>query len=75
MAVSRIDTYRQRNGVDILKVILKPTKKFSDGYFYAPVDSFDLINKYTWFLCGIGNRVFVIANGDGYSRSLFFRYN
>ena len=35
MAVLRIEKYRQKNGNDVLKVILKPTQRFPEGYFYC----------------------------------------
>lgn len=62
--VERIEEYRQQNGVDILKVILKPTKKFPEGknYFYAPSEARSLVEKYTWFLHAEGkNQAYVIA--------------
>lgn len=61
MAVSKIEEYRQQNGVDILKVILKPTAKFPNGFFYAPADAIDLVNKHTWFLSANRHRVCVTA--------------
>ena len=64
MAVQRIEQYRQLNGVDILKVILKPTKRFPEGknFFYAPAESLDLVNKYTWCLSPARNRVCVLSH-------------
>lgn len=51
MAVLNIEKYRQKNGEDILKVILKPTKVFSEGaYFYADASDEELVRQYTWFL-------------------------
>lgn len=65
MAVQKIEEYKQANGVDILKVILEPTKKFPNGYFYAPAEAIDLVEKYTWFLHAEGkNGVGVIANDN-----------
>lgn len=66
MAVQKIEQYRQLNGVDILKVILKPTKKFPEGknFFYAPVEAIDLVNKYTWFLSLDKNRIYVTAHDE-----------
>lgn len=64
MAVEKIEEYRQKNGVDILKVILKPTKKFPEGknFFYAPADARSLVEKYTWCLSVGGKyRVYVMA--------------
>ena len=64
MAVQRIEQYRQKNGVDILKVYCKPTKNFPEGknYFYAPAESLDLVNKYTWYLSPDRNRVYVLSH-------------
>lgn len=65
MAVEKIEEYRQQNGVDILKVILKPTVKFPIGYFYAPANAVDLVSKYIWFLQACGkNQIRVIANDN-----------
>lgn len=67
MAVDRIEEYRQQNRVDILKVVLKPTKKFPEGsnFFYAPADAINLVEKYTWCLHTEGkNRVCVIARDN-----------
>ena len=50
MAVESIRKYRQQNGDDILKVILKSTKNFPEGYFYADAADEELVRKYTWFL-------------------------
>lgn len=64
MAVERIEEYRQKNGTDVLKVILKPTAKFPVGsnFFYAPADAVNLVKKYTWCLSIHGkNGVCVIA--------------
>ena len=51
MAVLRIEKYRQKDGSDILKVILKPNKTFPDGaYFYADAIDEELVRDYTWYL-------------------------
>ena len=74
MAVLKIEEYKQMNGVLILKVFLKPTKKFSNGYFYAPAEAIDLVQKYTWYLHQDGNRVRVVANAvsDYSSKTILF---
>lgn len=66
MAVERVEEYRQKNGVDILKVYCKPTSKFPNGgYFYAPAKAIDLVRQYTWCLHTEGkNRVCVIARDN-----------
>lgn len=45
--VERIEKYG-----DVLKVILKPTKKFPNGYFYTDNNQIarELIKSYTWYL-------------------------
>lgn len=51
MTVERIEQYRQLNGEDVLKVILKPTKAFPDGaYFYADASDEKLVRQYSWYL-------------------------
>lgn len=50
MAVERIEEYRQKDGTDVLKVILKPTSKFPDGYFYCDAEDIDIVKQATWFL-------------------------
>lgn len=50
MAVSKIEEYRQKDGEDILKVILKPTKKFPNGgYFYTDSEAIDLVKSHAWY--------------------------
>lgn len=58
MAVKDIEVYD-----DVAKIILKPTKKFPNGYFYTannPV-AINLVNSYTWCLCTHDNNTYVIA--------------
>ncbi len=51
MAVECIKEYRQKNGNDILKVLLKPTKAFPEGaYFYCDAIDEELVRQYTWCL-------------------------
>ena len=69
MAVQKIEEFQQKNGIYILKVICEPTSKFPNGFFYAPAEAFDLVQKYTWCLKQAGNRVYVIAHtGSDYCR-------
>lgn len=72
--VERIEEYKQMNGVCILKVFLKPTKKFPNGYFYAPSEAIELVKKYNWLLHQVGNRVAIIAHaGSGYyDKTIYF---
>ena len=74
MAVQKIEEFQQKNGIYILKVFCKPTSKFPNGFFYAPAEAFDLVQKYTWCLNQSGNRVYVIAhlrNGH-YMKIIYF---
>lgn len=48
MAVERIEEYRQKNGDEILKPILKPTQKFPKGYYYCDASDEKLVRQYTW---------------------------
>lgn len=50
MAVSEIEHYRQLNGDNTLKVILKSTKVFPEGYFYCDASDEELVRQYTWSL-------------------------
>lgn len=44
MAVSRLEEYRQKDGTDILKVILKSTPTFPNScYFYTDAENIDLV--------------------------------
>lgn len=81
LLVQGIKTYRQKDGVDILKVFLKPTKNFPEGrnYFYTDAIAEDLVNQYCWYLenSGIKNpKVYVMSHGTGdanANRILFHR--
>lgn len=48
MAVQRIEYYTQQDGRQILKVILKPTKKYPNGYFYTDACFEDLVESKSW---------------------------
>lgn len=76
--VEGIKEYQQANGVSILKVFLKPTKKFPQGgWFYAPSEALSLVQKYSWCwrLHRDRNRVQVIANaGSDYCRKTICFY-
>ena len=70
MAVECIKKYRQKNGNDILKVLIKPTKLFPDGgYFYCDASDEKLVESYTWFLDSQKKPYVVAAIGDFYSHS------
>lgn len=48
MAVQRIEHYTQQDGRQILKVVLTPTKKYSNRYFYVDSCFEDLVKNYGW---------------------------
>ena len=51
MAVKGVEKYRQLNGEEILKVILKPTQRYPEGaYFYADACDEELVRSYAWLL-------------------------
>ena len=68
MAIQEIKTYRQQTGNEILKIFLKPTKKFTEGnnYFYADARDIDLVNQYSWYLHEKGSNTYVIAGSTNY---------
>lgn len=79
VAIERIEQYRQLNGTDILKVILKPTKNFPEGsnFFYTETDAEDLVKRYAWYLENSGTKnpkryVMSHGSGDAYSNRILF---
>lgn len=72
MAVLGIEQYRQLNGEDTLKVILKSTKNFPDGYFYCDVPDEELVRSYTWCLAKKKQPYVVAAIGNLYSQQQLF---
>lgn len=68
MAIQEIKEYRQKDGTDILKVIMKPTKLLPDwNYFYCDTKDIDLVEKYNWCIeCSRGKlfRVSYHINGS-----------
>ena len=73
MGVLRKEYYRQQNGVEIIKVILKPTKKFPNGYFYCPAEAESLVDSYCWCLTKYRNRIQVITQNKGWgTKTLYF---
>lgn len=69
MAVEGIEKYRQQNGENILKVILKSTQNFPDGYFYCDASDEKLVRSYTWHLENQKHPYVVAGFGDFYSHS------
>ena len=67
MAVLNIEKYRQKDGNDILKVIIKSTKTFPEGaYFYADACDEELVRQYTWFLQS-QKEPYVVAHCQSYT--------
>lgn len=51
MSVLEVEQYRQKNGEDVLKVLVKPTKLFPEGgYFYCDTSDEKLVKQYKWRL-------------------------
>lgn len=49
--VDKIEQYKQKDGTDVLKVFIKPTKAFPQGdFFYCDADAIDLVKSYSWCL-------------------------
>lgn len=59
MAVERVEQYE-----DVLKVILKPTKKFPEGmnYFYTDVEAVDLVQSRCWYLGQSRYNAYVVSD-------------
>lgn len=73
MSVLEVEKYRQKNGEDILKVILKPTKVYPEGYFYCDAYAEELVKSYTWGLMN-KKQPYVVAHSRGchYSSQLLY---
>lgn len=70
MAVKEIEYYTQKDGREILKVILNPTKKYPNGYFYVDRYFEELVRKYTWFIVADRTNDYVKAGiGSVYRRT------
>lgn len=51
MSVYKIEEYKQKDGADILKVIMNPVKNLPNGgYFFCDADAIDLVESRVWFL-------------------------
>lgn len=70
MSVKCIEKYRQKNGNDILKVILKPTQKFPEGFFYCDASDEKLVKSYIWYLMNRKKPYVVAAIRSLYSQQL-----
>lgn len=72
MSVLEVEQYRQLNGEDILKVILKSTKVFPDGFFYCDSCDEELVRSYTWFL---QKQLYVVATIGGRDSRQFLQFH
>lgn len=78
MAVLDIEKYRQKNGENILKVILKPTQKFPDGYFYCDSCDEELVRSYAWHFKSQKQPYVVVGYQDyykGVQKKLFHQHH
>lgn len=75
MAVLNIKEYRQQNGDDVLKVILKSIKLFPDGaYFYCDASDEELVKQYSWHLHNQKNP-YVVAHFESSYNGQFLRFH
>ena len=73
MAVDSITKYKQLDGREILKVRLKPTKKYPNGsWFYIDACFEDLVGSQCWFIDSDKWNDYVVAKvgSTGYRRTL-----
>ena len=71
MAVLKIERYRQKNGEDVLKVLLKPTQRFPEGaYFYADAIDEELVRRFTWYLQNQRKPYVVVVIGSSYNKQM-----
>ena len=73
MAVQRIEHYTQQDGRRILKVILKPTKKYPNGYFYVDICFEDLVRSRSWHINPRGYVVSAIGFHNNRRKSLLHK--
>ena len=67
MSVESITKYRQLDGREILKVRLRPTKKYPNAWFYVDSCFEDLVRSYCWY---ITNDYVEAHVGSDYGRTL-----
>lgn len=76
MSVIRVEGYTMKNSEKVLKVILKPTKKFPEGTIFLVDDNEivrTLLAKYTWTCCQRDYYIFLEANPSVHCRLKFHR--
>lgn len=68
MAVIKKEQYRQKDGIDILKVYTKPTSKFPEGsnYFYVDAEDEDIVDSYDWSLFRDRKNIYIKAKNNLY---------
>lgn len=73
MSVLGIEQYKQKNGEDTLKVLIKPTKPFPNGaYFYCDASDEKLVRQHSWHLMN-QRQPYVAADEKTYSQQhLYF---
>lgn len=72
MSVYKIEEHRQKNGVDILKVIMNPVKNLPNGgYFFCDADAIDLVESHVWYLHPEKVAI-LIAASDSNRKTIYF---
>ena len=69
MAVDSITKYKQLDGREVLKVRLRPTKKYPNAWFYIDACYEDLVRSKSWFIASDGY-VIATVGYKGYQRTL-----
>lgn len=78
MAIERIESYKQKDSTaEVLKIILRPTEKFPNSYFYTDANDKTnyLLNNYSWHLSSDYWNTYVCAHVNShtpYSRYVRF---
>lgn len=66
MAVEKIEEYKQKDGLEVLKVLLVPTYKFPEGsYFYCDAEDIDLVKSYGWGFITKGKTAYISCHIKG----------
>lgn len=74
MPIQRIENYKQQDGREILKVIIKPTKKFPyERYFYVDKCFEDLVRSYSWGVYSGSNTDYVRGKGMNLHREIAYK--
>lgn len=76
MSVLRVEEYTMENSEKVLKIILKPTKKFPKSTAFLVDDNKivrALLTKYTWTCCQRDYYIFLEAKPSAHCRLKFHR--